>query len=116
MAQLDDVIDLAVEIRLSGLVVSNTSTSREGLSATPDELSRIGSGGLSGRPLQKKSTEFIRHITEKTNHLLPVIGSGGIDDSLSAREKMEAGAGLIQIWTGFIYEGPTLVKKILRNV
>jgi dihydroorotate dehydrogenase len=116
MAQLDDVIDLAVEIRLSGLVVSNTSTSREGLSATPDELSRIGAGGLSGRPLQKKSTEFIGHIAAKTNHMLPVIGSGGIYDSSSAREKIEAGAGLIQIWTGFIYEGPMLVKKILRNM
>jgi len=78
-------------------------------------LSRIGPGGLSGRPLQKKSTEFIRYIAEKTNYLLPVIGSGGIYDSSSAREKKEAGAGLIQIWTGFIYEGPSLVKKILRN-
>ncbi len=81
LAQLDDVIDLAMEIGLGGLVVSNTSISREGILTTPDELNRIGSGGLSGRPLQKKSTDFIRYITEKTNHLLPVIGSGGIYDS-----------------------------------
>ena len=112
-SQLDDVIDLAIEIKLDGLVVSNTSISREGLLSSSETLEKIGAGGLSGKPIQKKSTEFIQYIAEKTNHRIPVIGSGGIHSAADAKEKMDAGAGLIQIWTGFIYVGPSLVKKIL---
>jgi dihydroorotate dehydrogenase len=113
-SQLDDVIDLAIEIQLSGLVVSNTSISREGLKSNSADLERIGAGGLSGDPLKKKSTEFIKYINEKTRNRMPVIGSGGIRLVADANEKMEAGSGLIQIWTGFIYEGPGLVRKILK--
>jgi dihydroorotate dehydrogenase len=116
ISQLDDVIDLAVEIKLDGLVVSNTSISREGLSTPAEELERIGAGGLSGIPLRKKSTEFIQHIAEKTSRSIPVIGSGGICSAADASEKMEAGAALVQIWTGFIYEGPSLVRKILMGL
>jgi dihydroorotate dehydrogenase len=112
--QLDDVINLALEIRLDGLVVSNTSISREGLKTTAGELEKTGAGGLSGRPIRKKSTEFILYITKKTNQRLPIIGSGGIHFAVDAKEKTDAGAELIQIWTGFIYEGPCLVKRILR--
>ncbi len=112
--QLDDIIDLAAEIQLDGLVVSNTSISREGLLCSDEELKRIGAGGLSGDPLKKKSTDLIRYISKKTNHSIPIIGSGGIRSVADAREKIEAGAGLIQIWTGFIYEGPGLVRKILK--
>jgi len=115
-SQLDDVIDLALEIQLDGLVVSNTSISREGLQSAAEELERIGAGGLSGKPIQKKSTEFIQYIAEKTNHRIPIIGSGGIFSAADAKEKMQAGAGLIQIWTGFIYEGPGLVSKILKSL
>jgi dihydroorotate dehydrogenase len=114
-SQLDDVIGLAQEIQLEGLVVSNTTLSREGLNTTARELTAIGNGGLSGPPLQKRSTEFIRYIAEKTNRQLPIIGSGGIHSAEDAREKIKAGADLIQIWTGFIYEGPGLVKKILKS-
>jgi dihydroorotate dehydrogenase len=112
--QLDDVIELAEEIKLDGLVVSNTTISREGLYSPADELERIGAGGLSGDPLKKKSTEFIQYICQKTKYRIPIIGSGGIRSKKDAQEKMQAGAGLIQIWTGFIYEGPSLVRKILK--
>ena len=115
-SQLDDVIDLAQEIQLDGLVVSNTSISREGLSTAKEALERIGAGGLSGKPVQKISTEFIQYISQKTNNGIPIIGSGGIYSAESAKEKMDAGAELIQIWTGFIYEGPFLVKRILRSM
>jgi dihydroorotate dehydrogenase len=114
ISQLDDVIDLSVEIQLSGLVVSNTSISREGLKSNAADLERIGAGGVSGDPLKKKSTEFIKYINEKTRNRMLVIGSGGIRSVADANERMEAGSGLIQIWTGFIYEGPGLVRKILK--
>jgi dihydroorotate dehydrogenase len=112
--QLDGVIELSEEIHLDGLVVSNTTISREGLNISSEELKRIGAGGLSGGPLKEKSTEFIRYIGQKTNHRIPIIGSGGIHTAKDAKEKMAAGAGLIQIWTGFIYEGPGLVREILK--
>ncbi len=114
IAQLDDIIDLAVEIQLDGLVVSNTSISRDGLFCSDKELKQIGAGGLSGDPLKKKSSELIRYISQKTKHSIPIIGSGGIRSSEDVQEKIQAGAGLIQIWTGFIYEGPGLVRKILK--
>ena len=113
-AQLDDVIGLCLEIGLDGLVVSNTCITREGLRTSPDELAKIGAGGLSGLPIREKSTGFIQYISKKTNQRLPIIGSGGIHSADDAKEKMAAGAMLVQIWTGFIYEGPGLVKKILR--
>jgi len=112
--QLDEVISLSLEIRLDGLVVSNTRIAREGLRTSPEEIARIGDGGLSGRPIRERSTEFIRYISQKTEGRIPVIGSGGIHSAADAKEKMIAGASLVQIWTGFIYEGPGLVKRILR--
>jgi dihydroorotate dehydrogenase len=115
LSQLDDVINLAIEINLDGLVVTNTTLSREGLLCTPEELEKIGNGGLSGHPLQIKSTEFVQYIAQKTNHQIPIIGSGGIFNIPDVKEKMEAGAGLIQVWTAFIYLGPGLVRKLLRR-
>ena len=114
VSQLDDVIELAEEIQLDGVVACNTSISRDGLLTNPLELERIGAGGLSGNPLTKKSNEFIRYISEKTSNRLPIIGSGGIRCIEDANEKMQSGSGLVQIWTGFIYEGPGLVRKILK--
>jgi dihydroorotate dehydrogenase len=116
MSRLDDIIDLATEIHLDGLVVSNTSISREGLQTSAKTLERIGAGGISGKPLQKKSTEFIQYIVQKTNQRLPVIGSGGVFSPTGALEKIKAGAGLIQLWTGFVYEGPGLQRKILKSL
>jgi dihydroorotate dehydrogenase len=114
--QLDDVIDLASGLALDGLVVSNTSITRERLLISAEKLRCIGAGGISGKPLKTKSTDFIQYIAQKTNHRISIIGSGGIDSAADAKEKMQAGAELIQIWTGFIYEGPGLVKKILKSL
>ena len=112
LAQLDDVINLAIEINLDGLVVTNTTLSREGLLCSPAKLEKIGNGGLSGHPLKKKSTEFVQFIAQKTNYQMPMIGSGGIFNIPDVKEKMDAGAGLIQVWTAFIYLGPGLVRKL----
>jgi dihydroorotate dehydrogenase len=114
--QIDDVIELAVEIKLDGLVATNTTISRENLSTTAEELDRIGAGGLSGWPLQKRSTEIVAYICSKTNGQLPVIASGGIFTGADAKEKLDAGASLVQVWTGFIYEGPAIVKNICKII
>ncbi|MEO6963104.1 MAG: quinone-dependent dihydroorotate dehydrogenase [Puia sp.] len=113
--QVDEVLELALEIKLDGLVVSNTSISREGLTLLPEKLEHIGAGGLSGKPLRKRSTELISYISEKVRNRIPIMASGGIFNAADAREKINAGAGLVQVWTGFIYEGPTIVKKILAR-
>jgi len=114
--QLDDVIDLAIEINLDGIVAANTTTSRGILVTTPGELHQIGQGGLSGKPLQKRSTEIVRYIHEKTRGMIPIIASGGVFTANDVKEKFDAGAALVQVWTGFIYEGPAIVKNILKKL
>lgn len=114
--QINDVIELAMEIQLDGLVVSNTTISRKDLLTPPSITEAIGAGGLSGKPVQQRSTEIVRYITQKTNGALPVIASGGIFTGKDALEKIQAGATLIQVWTGFIYEGPSIVNKICRDL
>ena len=113
--QLDDVIDLALEIQLDGLVATNTTIEREGL----EHDFKIGTketGGLSGKPLQKRSTEIVKYIFQKTKGEIPIIASGGIFTSTDANNKFEAGASLVQVWTGFIYEGPSIAKKICKHL
>ncbi len=114
--QIDDVIDLAQEINLDGLVVSNTTISREGLISPKEKIDSIGNGGLSGKPLKNRSTELVNYIYQKTNGTIPIFASGGIFTSEDAKEKLTAGASLVQIWTGFIYEGPGIVKNICSNL
>ncbi|HVT83887.1 MAG TPA: quinone-dependent dihydroorotate dehydrogenase [Chitinophagaceae bacterium] len=115
--QLDDVINLAIEIKLDGIVATNTTILRDGLSEKSKIKSqKIGSGGLSGKPLTQRSTEIVKYISQKTNGLIPIIASGGIFTSKDVKEKLDAGALLIQIWTGFIYEGPAIVKKICKGL
>ena len=114
--QIDDVIDLALEIKLDGLVAANTTISREGLVTSQNELTAIGAGGLSGRPLTKRSTEVVAYISQKTKGQIPIIASGGIFTAEDANEKLTAGASLVQVWTGFIYEGPQIVRNICRNM
>jgi dihydroorotate dehydrogenase len=114
--QIDDVIDLAMEIKLDGLVATNTTISREQLQTTGEELETIGAGGLSGAPVRKRATEIVRYIHEKTNGQIPVIASGGIFTAADAKEKLAAGASLVQVWTGFIYEGPAIVKNICKGL
>ena len=113
--QIDDVIDLAMEIKLDGLVATNTTISREGLSQE-SEVSSQESGGLSGLPLKHRSTEIVKYISKKTNGEIPIIASGGIFTGTDAKEKFDAGASLVQVWTGFIYEGPGIVKKICKSL
>ena len=106
------MIDLVTEIKLDGLVATNTTINRKDLITTTEKLDEIGAGGLSGKPLFKKSGEVIRYIHQKTNGQLPLMGSGGIFTPKDAQQKMNDGAVLIQVWTGFIYEGPAIVKNI----
>jgi dihydroorotate dehydrogenase len=114
--QLDDICVLALELQLDGLVAANTTISREGLSNQSAALAgSYGAGGLSGMPLRSRSTEMIKYLHEKTGKKIPIIGSGGIFTKEDVLEKMEAGAKLVQVWTGFIYEGPGIVSKILKN-
>ena len=110
--QLDETIDFILSENLDGIIATNTTTTRENLKSNKSEIEEIGNGGLSGEPLKNKSTEVIRYISKKTNRKLPIIGVGGIMNSKDALDKIEAGADLIQLYTGFIYEGPSIVKKI----
>jgi dihydroorotate dehydrogenase len=112
--QIDDVIDLAMEIKLDGLVAANTTISRDQLTTPVSRLNTIGAGGLSGKPLAARSTEIVKYIYQKTNGGIPVIASGGIFTATDANEKLHAGAALVQVWTGFIYEGPGIVKRICK--
>lgn len=114
--QVDDVIDLALEIELDGLVAANTTISRQGLKTPEARLNLIGMGGLSGAPLKQRATELVNYIHEKTGGKIPIIASGGIFTAADAKEKLAAGAVLAQVWTGFIYEGPAIVKKICRGL
>ena len=114
--QLDDVIDLALEINLDGLVATNTTISRENLRSTNSTVLKIGAGGLSGMPLKQKSNDIIKYISQKTNGKISIIASGGIFTALDAKESLHSGAALIQVWTGFIYEGPSIVKKICTGI
>ncbi|MBK7128743.1 MAG: quinone-dependent dihydroorotate dehydrogenase [Crocinitomicaceae bacterium] len=110
--QLDEVIEIIRETKIAGVVATNTSTSREGLNTSQEKVSEIGNGGLSGKPVKQRSTEVIRYLSEKSNKAFPIIGVGGIHSPTDAIEKMRAGADLVQIYTGFIYEGPSIIKKI----
>jgi dihydroorotate dehydrogenase len=114
--QIDDVIDLAMEIKLDGLVATNTTISRGELTTEHSQISSIGAGGLSGLPLKQRSTEVVKYISEKTNGEMPIIASGGIFTGSDAKEKLESGGSLVQVWTGFIYEGPEIVKRICNHL
>ncbi len=110
--QLDEVIEIVLTTKIDGIIASNTSTSRENLISSKDSLEKIGMGGVSGQPVKDRSTEVIRYLAEKSNKAFPIIGVGGIHSAEDALEKIDAGADLVQIFTGFIYEGPGLIKKI----
>lgn len=110
--QLLDIIEIVNETKIAGVIATNTTISREGLqSENKSEM-----GGLSGKPLTKRSTEVIRFLSEKSNKSFPIIGVGGIHSAEDAMEKLHAGASLIQLYTGFIYEGPALVKAINKKI
>lgn len=111
-SQLDDIIEIVAETKIDGVIATNTTISRSNLNTSKNKVEEIGMGGLSGKPLTKRSTEVIRYLSEKSNKTFPIIGVGGIHSVEDAMEKFDAGASLIQLYTGFIYEGPGLIKKI----
>src|SRR5690554_4201533 len=110
--QLLDIIDIVNDTRIAGVIATNTTISREGLISENQKET----GGLSGKPLTKRSTEVIRFLAEKSNKSFPIIGVGGIHSAKDALDKLDAGADLIQIYTGFIYEGPALIKEINQAI
>lgn len=110
--QLDDIIEICLELSIDGIIATNTTIEREGLQTDKQKIKRIGAGGLSGKAIRKRSTEVIRYIHQKSGGRLPIIGVGGIFTVRDALEKLQAGASLVQVYTGFIYEGPSLAKKI----
>ena len=110
--ELIDIITIVNETKIDGVIASNTTIDRDQLKSKNKEES----GGLSGKPLSKKSTEIIRFLSEKSKKSFPIIGVGGIHSAEDAKEKINAGAELIQLYTGFIYEGPGIVKKINKSL
>jgi len=111
-SQLDDIIEIVNSTGIAGIIATNTTISREGLHASAALVKETG--GLSGKPLTKRSTEVIRYLATKSHNAFPIIGVGGIHNAADAQEKLAAGASLVQVYTGFIYEGPALVKRICK--
>lgn len=115
-AQLDDIVELALALPLDGLIATNTTISRTGVHTPEAQVKAMGAGGLSGKPVRERSTEVIRYLAQKTGGKLPIIAVGGIFTAQDAREKLAAGASLVQVYTGFIYEGPAMVKRIVKGL
>lgn len=114
--QLNDVVEILKDTQTDGVIATNTTISREGLKTEKSLIDKIGNGGLSGKPLSLRSTEVIRYLRAKLGTQYPIIGVGGIMTAADAIEKLNAGADLIQVYTGFVYEGPALIKKINKLI
>ncbi len=114
--QLDDIVELIASTKIAGVIAANTSSGRENLTTSEEEIKAIGNGGLSGKPIKDNATEVIRYLSQKSNKAFPIIGVGGIHTAEDALEKLEAGADLVQVYTGFIYEGPKLIKDINKAI
>ncbi len=114
--QLLDIIEIINETQIQGVIATNTTISREGLSDSLEHIEQIGAGGLSGKPLKDRSIQVIRFLAEKSGKSFAIIGVGGIHTPEDAQEKLNAGADLVQLYTGLIYEGPGIVKKILKEL
>jgi dihydroorotate dehydrogenase len=119
-AEVDDVIEIALENNLAGIIATNTTISRENLGTSISEIEKIGAGGLSGRPLNHLSTAIVEYISKQTNQKLGIIASGGIMSPSHAMQKIDAGATLVQLYTGFVYKGPKLIadcrKQLMNNL
>lgn len=111
---MDQVIDLALSIGLDGMVLANTTLSRTGLQTTAERIDSIGAGGLSGAPVRERCQQWIKYVHQRTNGALPLIASGGIFTASDAKNCLSAGASLVQVWTGFVYVGPGIVKNICK--
>ena len=114
--QLDDIIEIVDTTKIEGVIATNTTISREGLKTNPNTIQSIGNGGLSGRAVRQRSTEVIRYLNERSNGQLTIIGVGGISSPEDAIEKLNAGASLVQIYSGLIFEGPALIKNINKAI
>ena len=114
--QINDTLNIIKQTKIDGIVAVNTTSTRRNLTYSEEEINAIGNGGLSGQPLRERATEIIRHIHKQTQGKLPIIAAGGIMTAKDAKEKIEAGASLVQIFTGFIYEGPALIKDIVKEL
>ena len=114
--QLDDIIAIVSDTKIDGVVATNTTIGRNGLKTDKTKVEMIGNGGLSGKPVKDRSTEVIKYLADKSNKTFPIIGVGGIHSAEDAIEKLDAGATLIQLYTGFIYEGPRLIKRINKKI
>lgn len=114
--QIDEIIEIVHETKIDGLIVANTTISREGLKTPISQVEAMGAGGISGKPVTARSTELIRYIHDKSNGSIPMIAVGGIHTAQDALDKIQAGATLVQLYTGFIYEGPALVRSINRAI
>ncbi len=115
-SQLDDIIEIVQDTKLDGLIATNTTIDRSGLTTTEGTLNTIGAGGLSGKPLRERATEVIRYLHKNSGGSFPIIGVGGIMTPADAQEKLDAGASLVQLYTGFIYGGPSLVGDINKGL
>lgn len=115
-SQLDDIVDITLSTAIDGLIATNTTIDRSGLKSSDSLINEIGAGGLSGKPVKDKSTAVISYLHKKSNGAFPIIGVGGIYSAEDALEKLNAGASLIQVYSGFIYEGPALIKDICKGI
>ena len=115
-AQLDDIVTIVADTKIDGVIATNTTIDRNGLKTDKNKLKAIGDGGLSGKPVKSRSTEVIKYLADTSNKAFPIIGVGGIHSTEDALEKLDAGATLVQLYTGFIYEGPALIKRINKAI
>ncbi len=113
--QLDDIVSLTLETKIDGIVATNTTISREGLKTSVEEIAKIGMGGLSGKPVKEKSDEVLAYLNQKFEGKVPLIGVGGIFNQQDAKDKFNNGAKLVQLYSGFIYQGPSLIKEINKH-
>ena len=114
--QLDDIIQIVSKTNIDGVIATNTTIKRDNLKTDISKIESIGSGGLSGKPIHDRSTEVIRYLSQESNNSFPIIGVGGIHSPKDAIDKLDAGATLLQLYTGFIYEGPSLIRDINKAI
>ena len=114
--QLNDIVDIVLSEGVDGVVATNTTISREGLATDSESVSAMGPGGVSGAPVRARSTEVIRHLAAKSQGQFPIIGVGGIDSVEAAHEKLDAGASLVQVYSGMIYQGPGLPSRLVQGM
>lgn len=114
--QLDDIIDIVADTKIDGVIATNTTIERSNLKTSTTDIEAIGNGGLSGKPARKRATEVIRYLNKKSNGSITIIGVGGIASAEDALEKLDAGASLVQVYSGLVYEGPSLVKRINQGI